>query len=176
MKRLFMAAVLLWGLVGCIPVSTLRDPRPAQGTQFTVGGSLAFSPGAEGGAAAVPLVAIARGDGQTEINATAQLFGGRLGLKQRLANDLSLDLGVTLPLILPTNSNEWPIALDVGIIAGLGPVYISPRVLWMGSSSDSLGAQFSIGYATQGFIFEFSATGNGDFDSSILAFSGGIRF
>lgn len=175
MKKILMALALLGFLVGCIPITTLRDPRPAQGNQFTVGGSLAFSPGSEG-VIAIPLFAIARGDGQTEINATAQMFGGRLGLKQRIVNDLSLDLGITLPLVLPTTGDDWPVSFDFGLIGGLGPIYLAPRLLWIGTSSQGLGGQFSIGYANQGIIFELSATGNGDFSSSIFAFSGGVRF
>lgn len=183
MKQLVMSLTLLALLSACVPVATLRDPRAASDTVFTFGGSvLGGNNGSSNtGVFAFPYFGVATGNGRTEFNLSAQLGGGRLGLKQELIPNISLDFGVTVPLYLALvgNLTGVPLAVDVGVIGGLGPVYLSPRVIWVGyqdSQSNFSGAlgQFSIGYSANPFIVELSAIGDGS--GGLIALSGGFRF
>jgi len=169
-------------LSGCIPVAMLRPAAPENGSSFTVGGS-AVVPLASGtipGAIVLPYLAFARGDGETEFNLSAQL-GLRGGIKQKIADGVSLDAGLTIPYILVSGGGTGtPLAIDGGIIVGVDQFYVSPRVQWIGFTvNNSLQGgvlyQVAAGYSDAGLIFELGGTFSGG-GGVLLEISAAARF
>ncbi|WP_234553623.1 hypothetical protein [Thermus caliditerrae] len=151
MRACLLALALF--LSGCLPVAVLRSPEPVSGRSLAFGLSAV---GAEGGAFLIPYATYAQGDGQTEYNFSVQL-GLRVGVKQALTPGLSLDLGLTLPPFL--GGDGVPLALDAGLLVGLGGFYLSPRVHWLGFTSQELNVsgflyQGTLGYVGEGFLGE----------------------
>lgn len=179
MRSYLLALGLL--LSGCLPVAVLRTPEPVSGRGLALGFS---GVGMQGGAVLIPYAAYAQGDGQTEYNFSVQL-GLRAGLKQALAPGFSLDLGLTLPPLLGNLGGEGvPLALDAGLLLGLGGFYLSPRVHWLGFASQELNVsgflyQVTLGYAGEGVLGEagvlFNPRAVGQ-EAALFSFSAGVRF
>ena len=159
----------------------LRPAAPVQGTSITVGGSVLVPVGLSGGAGGLPYLAFARGDGDTEFNISAQL-GIRGGIKQKLSDGFSIDAGVTLPfLFLFPSSVGIPIAVDGGVIIGLEPFYLSPRIQWIGFGINNSFAsgflyQVSAGISDPSWIAELGATFSPPSAGVLLSISGGFKF
>ncbi|RIH88160.1 hypothetical protein Mlute_00731 [Meiothermus luteus] len=166
-------------LTGCIPIATLRTPEVVQGRQFTLGGSLIASRDA-GGALVLPYAAYAFGDGNVEYNFSVQM-GLRAGIKWAVEPGLSLDVGGTLPPLIVAEG--LPLAGDIGLLIGLDPFYLSPRLHGIAFQSNnttlrSLGAlvyQLSLGYRGESFLTEVGLMG-GFGGGALLSFSAGARF
>jgi len=142
-------------LAGCVPAAVLRSPEPVRGAEFSLGGSLIWVtlPSNYSFLWALPYLGYAWGDGSTEFNLSVQM-GPRFGVKQALAPGLSLDAGLTLART-PVPSVSGPI-LDVGLLAGVGELYVSPRVhVWFTDEGYTLGFyQATLGYREGGFSLE----------------------
>ncbi|KIX84505.1 hypothetical protein [Thermus filiformis] len=161
-------------LAGCVPIAVLRDPEPVLGREMTFGLSALMS---EGGAFLVPYAAYAQGDGRTEYNFSLQM-GLRAGVKQALLPGVSLDAGLTLPPLL--GADGVPLAADAGLLLGLGDLYLSPRVHWVGFVSQELGVsgllyQATLGYRGEGFRMEVGVLANGE-GGALFSVSGAVRF
>ncbi|MBW6394056.1 hypothetical protein KQ693_02090 [Thermus sp. PS18] len=173
MRVLLLALALV--LAGCLPVAVLRTPEPVSGRSLAFGLSAV---GVEGGVGFLPYAAYAQGDGQTEYNFSVQM-GFRAGIKQALAPGFSLDMGLTLPPLL--GGGGVPLALDAGLLVGLGDVYLSPRVHWIGFQSQNTSVsgllyQATLGYAGEGFLGEGSILFSGQGGGLILVVSAAARF
>lgn len=177
MKRLAVLG-LLFLFTGCIPIAMLRSPEPARGTAITAGGSLIFGSGSSQ-FAALPYLALARGDGDTELNLSAQ-FGVRAGLKQRISEGLSFDAGLTVPpFFLINNFTGLPLGIDAGVIWGIEGFYLSPRLQWLGfnignQTFSGLLYQVSLGYSQTEWITEFSSLFNSG--GALFSVSAALRF
>lgn len=173
--RVFLAAMALV-LAGCLPVAVLRTPEPVSGRSLAFGLSAV---GVEGGVVFIPYAAYAQGDGQTEYNFSVQM-GFRAGIKHALAPGFSLDMGLTPPLLL--GGGGVLLALDAGLLVGLGDVYLSPRVHWIGlfqsqnTSVAGLLYQATLGYAGEGFLGEGSILFSGQQGGLVLVVSAAARF
>jgi hypothetical protein len=169
-------------LSGCIPLAMMRPAAPVHGNDITVGASalIPVVTGSNTGGGFLPYLAFARGDGETEFNLSTQL-GIRAGLKQKLTDGFSVDVGAVLPfLFLVTPTVGLPIILDGGLIIGLDAFYLSPRVQWLGFSINNSFAsgllyQVAAGFSDPGWIAEAGVTivpGSG----ALITVSGGLRF
>ena len=172
--RVFLAAMALV-LAGCLPVAVLRTAEPVTGRSLAFGLSAV---GVEGGVGFIPYAAYAQGDGQTEYNFSVQM-GFRAGIKHALAPGFSLDMGLTLPPLL--GGGGVPLALDAGLLVGLGDVYLSPRVHWIGFQSQNTSVagllyQATLGYAGEGFLGEGSILFSGQQGGLMLVVSAAARF
>lgn len=170
-----LLAVLALALAGCLPVAVLRTPEPVSGRSLAFGLSAV---GVGGGVALLPYAAYAEGDGQTEYNLSVQM-GFRAGVKRALAPGFSLDMGLTLPPLL--GGDGVPLALDAGLLLGLGDVYLSPRVHWIGFQSQDTSVsgllyQATLGYAGEGFLGEGSLLFSGQEGGLMLVVSAAARF
>ncbi|MEN2982316.1 MAG: hypothetical protein ABDH20_07140 [Thermus sp.] len=175
----FLWVALVWLLAGCLPVAVLRSPEPVAGRSLVFGMSAV---GAQGGAFLLPYAAYAQGDGSTEYSFSLQL-GLRAGLKQALFPGVALDLGLTLPPFV--GQEGLPLAADAGLLLGLGGFYLSPRVHWLGFSSQELNVsgllyQATLGYAGEGFLGElgvlFVPRENQGATPTFFSLSAGVRF
>jgi len=161
-------------LAGCVPIAVLRDPEPVSGREVAFGLSAVVL---EGGALLLPYAAYAQGDGRTEYNFSLQM-GLRAGVKQALLPGVSLDAGLTLPPLLGTDG--VPLAADAGLLLGLGNLYLSPRVHWVGFRAQGqdisrLLYQATLGYRGEGFRVEVGLLANGS-NAALLTLSGAVRF
>ncbi|WP_243030817.1 hypothetical protein [Thermus altitudinis] len=169
-----LLVVLALALAGCLPVAVLRTPEPVSGRSLALGLSAV---GLEGGVALLPYAAYAEGNGQTEYSFSVQM-GFRAGIKQALAPGLSLDMGLTLPPVL--GGDAVPLALDAGLLLGLGGVYLSPRVHWIGFQSQNtrvsgLLYQATLGYAEEGFLGEGSVLFHAQGGAVLFVVSAAVR-
>jgi len=141
-------------LAGCFPAAVLRSPEPVRGAEFSLGGSLFPAPIPSNYPVwGLPYLGYAWGDGSTEFNLSAQI-GPRFGVKQALAPGFSLDAGLTL--VLSPSPSVDALILDVGLLAGAGGLYVSPRVHAGISTGGSPGGfyQATLGYRGGGFSLE----------------------
>ncbi|RIH84520.1 hypothetical protein Mrose_02622 [Calidithermus roseus] len=162
MRRLVVALAGLVVLSGCVPVAVLRTPQPVSGESLSVGLSGLFS---SDGGVVIPVAYYARGDGETEYNLSAQA-GLRLGIKQRLADSIGLDAGLTVPyVLLSPGTTGIPLVVDLGLLIGVDRFYLSPRVDWIGftfngQAVSGLIYHFTGGYAFEDFLLELSYLNN----------------
>jgi hypothetical protein len=176
MKKLVPLLTVLV-LSGCVPVAVLRTPEVTSGQSLSFGLSALFSQGQFG---VIPVFSYAQGDGEREYNLSAQT-GLRLGVKQRLADGLSLDAGTTVPyVIFSSDSTGIPLALDLGLLAGVEQFYFSPRVHLIGfvTNNQSFSGwiyQLTGGYAFEGFVLELSYLGSFQGSGSLFSISGAMR-
>ncbi|WP_243093337.1 hypothetical protein [Thermus thalpophilus] len=171
--RALLAGLLLF-LAGCLPVAVLRPPEPVAGRSLVFGLSAL---GSGDGVALVPYAAYAQGDGSTEFNLSVQL-GLRAGLKQAVAPGVALDLGLTLPPFV--GQDGVPLSADAGLLLGLGSLYLSPRVHWLGFQSQDLSVsgflyQGTLGYLGEGFLAEVGVLWSPQ-GGSLFSLSGAVRF
>jgi len=163
-------------LAGCVPIAVLRDPEPVLGREVAFGLSVVAL---QGGGLLVPYAAYAQGDGRTEFNFSLQT-GLRAGVKQALLPGVSLDAGLTLPPLLGTDGDGLPLAADAGLLLGLGGLYLSPRVHWVGfrvQGQDISGLlyQATLGYRGEGFRMEAGVLIN-EAGNALFSVSSAVRF
>lgn len=73
-----------------------------------------------------------------------------------------------------------PLALDAGLLLGLGGVYLSPRVHWIGFQSQNTSVsgllyQATLGYAEEGFLGEGSVLFNAQEGAVLFVVSAAVR-
>jgi len=168
-------------LAGCLPLGVVfRDPEPVSGREVTFGLSAVVF---ERSGLFVPIpfpllyASYAEGDGRTEYNFSLLQGGLRAGVKQALLPGVSLDAGLTLHPYF--GADGGPLDADAGLLLGLGNLYLSPRVYWVGLVSQEPGAsgllyQATLGYRGEGFRMEVGVlAGRGD---PLFSISGLVYF
>ncbi len=183
MKKLGMStlALLILALAGCLPVASLQTAAPVSGSQVTVGlTAVANADSNNFSVGALPYLAYAWGNGRTEFSVSTQI-GLRGGVKQLLAENVSLAGGLTIPWLI--FSGDWgngtPFTADAALLYDAGEnLTLALRGMYAYLSADLGNAWLggvNLTYGYQNWLFEggvlFSQSG-----SPLLNLSGAYRF
>jgi len=183
MKKLALLALaaLAASLTSCMPVASLQTAVPANGNQFTVGLTAVANANSNNfSAGAMPYLAYAWGNGKTEFSVSTQI-GLRGGVKQLLAENVSLAGGLTIPWLIFTT--DWrgslPFTIDTALLYDASPnLTLALRGMY-GYLSADLGKAWlggvNLTYGYDAWLFEggvlISQSG-----SPLISLSGAYRF
>jgi len=183
MKKLVLLvlASLATILAGCLPVASLQTAAPVSGSQVTVGlTAVANADSNNFSVGALPYLAYAWGNGKTEFSVSTQI-GLRGGVKQLLAENVSLAGGLTIPWLI--FSGDWgnglPFTADAALLYDAAPnLTLALRGMYAYLSADLGNAWLggvNLTYGYDAFMFEggvlFSQSGN-----PLVSLSGAYRF
>jgi len=168
-------------LTGCLPVATLQTAVPVSDSQVIVGlTAVANADSNNFNAGAMPYLAYVWGDGKTEFSISTQI-GLRGGVKQLLAENVSLAGGLTIPWLLFTTDwqSSLPFTIDTALLYDVNPnLTLALRGMYGYLSADLGNAWLggvNLTYGYDAWLFEggvlISQSG-----SPLISLSGAYRF